>query len=254
MTNEPAMKLNLQTQRLVQDSEGYNVWQKTITTEEIPIKHTALLICDMWDRHWSRGAQERGAQLALKINELVKVCRDKGVQIIHSPSDTMDFYKRHPARQRLLDIPPVTPPVNMEYPDPPSPIDSSDGGSDTGEKKPEWVWTRQTPAIGIDSERDVISGNEGLLIYSFLHDRGIRNLIYVGVHTNFCILNRSFGIKQMTRWGIRCMLVGDLTDAMYNPEMPPYVSHEEGTKLVVGYIEKFWCPTVTSGGLLEAFR
>lgn len=26
--------------------------------------------------------------------------------------------------------------------------------------------------------------------------------------------------------------------------MPPYVSHEEGTRLVVEYIEKFWCPTI----------
>jgi hypothetical protein len=30
---------------------------------------------------------------------------------------------------------------------------------------------------------------------------------------------------------------------MYNPEMPPYVSHEEGTRLVIEYIEKFWCLT-----------
>jgi hypothetical protein len=38
-------------------------------------------------------------------------------------------------------------------------------------------------------------------------------------------------------------LIRDLTDALYNPARPPYVSHEEGTRLVVEYIEKFWCPT-----------
>jgi hypothetical protein len=59
-----------------------------------------------------------------------------------------------------------------------------------------------------------------------------------------CILNRSFGIKNMLRRGYKTLLVRDLTDAMYNPERAPYVSHEEGTALVVGYIEKFYCPTI----------
>lgn len=62
-----------------------------------------------------------------------------------------------------------------------------------------------------------------------------------------CILNRSFGIKQMVRWGVSIALVRDLTDTLYNPAMRPYVSHDEGTQLLIGYIERFWCPTVESG-------
>jgi hypothetical protein len=38
---------------------------------------------------------------------------------------------------------------------------------------------------------------------------------------------------------------------MYNPAMPPYVSHEQGTRLVVEYIEKFLCPTVKSGDIIK---
>ena len=76
----------------------------------------------------------------------------------------------------------------------------------------------------------------------------------MGVHTGTCILNRTFSIKQMVRWGVEIALVRDLTDAMYNPARPPYVSHEEGTRLVVEYIEKFWCPTVTSDQVLAAVR
>jgi nicotinamidase-related amidase len=253
MTAHSSLKLPLQTQQLVQDSTGYHVWYKKVVTEEIPIRQSAVLICDMWDRHWSRGAQERGAKLAPQINRFVKICRDQGLRIIHSPSDTMDFYKEHAARKRILDKPVLDTPAPKHYADPPSPIDSSDGGSDTGETNPVWVWSRQTAAIEIDADRDVIAGDEGRLVYSYLKHNGITNLLYVGVHTNFCILNRSFGIKQMTRWGIRCLLVNDLTDSMYNPEMPPYVTHEQGTELVVEYIEKFWCPTVGSSDVLEAF-
>jgi hypothetical protein len=73
----------------------------------------------------------------------------------------------------------------------------------------------------------------------------------MGVHTNMCVLNRSFAIKQMVRWGVNIALVRDLTDTMYNPAMPPYVSHDEGTRLVVEYIEKFWCPSLLSDDLLK---
>jgi hypothetical protein len=51
----------------------------------------------------------------------------------------------------------------------------------------------------------------------------------------------------MLRRGYRTLLVRDLTDAMYNPERAPYVSHGVGTALVVDYIEKFYCPTIDSG-------
>jgi hypothetical protein len=67
-----------------------------------------------------------------------------------------------------------------------------------------------------------------------------------------CILNRGFAIKQMTRWGIRCILVRDLTDAMCNPRKPPYVSHAAGTELVIQHIEKYWCPTILSSDLIRA--
>jgi hypothetical protein len=75
-------------------------------------------------------------------------------------------------------------------------------------------------------------------------------VLIMGVHTGMCILNRTFSIKQMVRWGMPIALIRDLTDALYNPSKPPYVSHEEGTRLVVEYIEKFWCPTVSSEELL----
>ena len=91
-------------------------------------------------------------------------------------------------------------------------------------------------------------------MFSCLHHRGIGNLLIMGVHTNMCVLNRSFAIKQMVRWGKNVVLVRDLTDAMYDPAMPPYVSHDEGTRLVVEYIEKFWCPTVLSGEILASCR
>jgi hypothetical protein len=131
------------------------------------------------------------------------------------------------------------------------PIDDSDAGSDTGETETYAAWHRQHPGITIVQDMDWIS-ESGLEIYSFLQQRDVEQVLIMGVHTNMCVLNRSFGIKQMVRWGVNIGLISDLTDAMYNPARLPYVSHDEGTRLVVGYIEKFWCPTISSDDLLAA--
>ena len=121
--------------------------------------------------------------------------------------------------------------------------------SESGETIKYAAWTSQHSAIGIDQDRDCIS-DSGEEIYSLLQQRGITNLIIMGVATNKCILHRPFGIKAMVKWGVNVILVRDMTDATYSPVWPPYVSHEEGTRLVVEYIEKFWCPSVLSEQLL----
>ena len=94
------------------------------------------------------------------------------------------------------------------------------------------------------------------MIYNLFEQRGIKNILYVGVHTNMCVLGRSFGIRQMSRLGKNCALVRDLTDTMYNPERPPGVSHFAGTDLVIAHVEKFWCPSLTSSDITgkPAFR
>jgi hypothetical protein len=50
------------------------------------------------------------------------------------------------------------------------------------------------------------------------------------------------------------VLAKDLTDAMYNHEMTPFVSHKEGTQKVIGHIEKYWSPTVLSGELIQSLK
>ena len=58
----------------------------------------------------------------------------------------------------------------------------------------------------------------------------------------------------MIRWGVDVALIRDLTDTMYNPKRAPYVSHDEGTALVIEHIEQHWCPTVTSTELMPLLK
>lgn len=242
------LQLHLRSQTLITNDRGYAEWQTTVTERSVPAEKTAILICDMWDNHWSRAAVERENAFVHRMNEVVKVARAKGALIIHAPSEVVDFYADHPARQRMAALPVIAPPPDLPHEDPPLPVDDSDGGSDTGETSWYQAWTRQHPALEI-ADSDAIS-DQGKEIYALLQTRGIEQVLIMGVHTGMCILHRSFGIKQMVRWGVKIALVRDLTDALYHPARSPYVSHEEGTQLIIGYIEKFWCPTVESGDLL----
>jgi len=239
------LHLHLRSHLLDRNAQGWAIWREVIAERTVDAERTAILVCDMWDNHWSRGAVERVVAMLPRMEAVLSGARGMGVHIVHAPSETMDFYTEHPARQRILSLPPVPPPPDREMADPPLPVDVSDSGSDTGELEMHRAWTRQHPGLTIDGERDVISDN-GREIYSYLRHQAIEQVLILGVHTNMCILRRSFAIKQMVKWGQPIALVRDLTDTMYNPAQLPYVSHDAGTQLVIGYIERFWCPTIAS--------
>jgi nicotinamidase-related amidase len=248
MPADTTLHLNLRRQELITNAHGYTEWRVDEVAHDVPAAKTAIIICDMWDNHWSRGAVERENAFVGRLNDVVAAARRKGVLIIHAPSETMDFYADHPARRRLAELAVIAPPPDLEHADPPLPVDDSDGGSDTGEADWHKAWTRQHSAIEVKDE-DAIS-DQGKEIYRLLRTRGLGQVLIMGVHTGMCVLHRSFGIKQMVRWGVNIALVRDLTDAMYNPAQSPYVSHDEGVQLIVRFIEKFWCPTVESADLV----
>lgn len=247
---EQAGELRLSLRSRVETFKGSGEWDEVTLGRRLAAKETALIICDMWDKHWCDCATGRCDALAKKANPVVAALRKKGVTIIHAPSDTMAFYKDAPGRKAILALEKVAPPKARAIADAPLPIDDSDGGCDDDKPAKSYkAWSRQHAAIEI-AAGDFIS-DSGQEVYNLLAKRGIKNLLVIGVHTNMCVLNRSFAIKQMARWGVRCVLVRDLTDTMYNPKKRPFVTHDEGTELVVRHIEKYWCPTVLSKELTK---
>ena len=210
---------------------------------------TAIVVCDMWDDHWCKSAATRCDALAKQAEPVLKAARARGVTIVHAPSDCMAYYADHPARKRAQAAKKVEPPKAKVLPNPPLPVDDSDGGCDDATPpKFSKAWTRQHAAITIDADRDYVT-DSGAELYNILQSKGVTTLVVMGVHTNMCVLNRTFAIKQMVKWGVDVLLVRDLTDAMYNPKMKPFVPHARGTELIVEYIEAHWCPTITAKGL-----
>ncbi|MCA8999439.1 MAG: isochorismatase family protein, partial [Planctomycetaceae bacterium] len=269
-SDSPMLDLSLRSQS--ETSPGSGRFHLMHRDEQWNPKETALIVCDVWDLHHCLKAVRRLEEFAPRLNEVVKAAREQGVTIIHSPSDCMAAYADHPARSRAEQAP------GAEYQPPmidqwcsriPSeergvyPIDQSDGGEDDNPvEHQEWAaklkamgrnpgtpWKKQHDKIEIDTSQDYIT-DKGVEVWNILSERGIKNVILTGVHVNMCVLGRPFGLRQMARNGKNVVLMRDMTDAMYNPERWPYVSHYTGNDLIISHIERFICPTITSDQLL----
>ncbi len=251
---DPASTLSWNTRQRTQRPETEGQFEIVYEKLDWDAQKTAVVVCDMWDKHWCRSATDRVGQMAPRMNEVLKAARAKGALIIHCPSGTMDFYKDHPARKLAQ----AAPKVEVEIPlqgwchldsehEAPLPIDDSDGGCPCGDCKSHQAWSRQIDVLEIE-QGDAIT--DSAQAYYLMRQRGIENVLVMGVHTNMCVLGRPFSIRQMCYQGMNVLLMRDMTDTMYNPKMRPQVSHVRGTELVIEHIEKYWCPTVTSSDLL----
>ncbi len=264
---EPADEFQLQLRSQVPAAEGSSFFHSVTRPGKWSAAETAVVVCDMWDLHHCLNATRRVGEMAPRMNRVLNAARSSGALIIHAPSSCMEPYKDHPGRLRAMNAPKAdNVPEDIGqwcYKIPQEdggkyPIDQSDGGEDDDlvehaqwarmltsmDRNPRAPWKSQTDLLKIHEE-DLISDN-GVEIWNVMEQRGIKNVILVGVHTNMCVLGRPFGLRQMAKNGKNVVLMRDMTDTMYNPKMEPHVSHFTGTDLIVEHIEKWVCPTITS--------
>ncbi len=262
--------LTLRRQEKSETNDNQHV--RTTKAESWSPAETAVIVCDVWDKHHSLNAVRRMEEFLPRMNDVLKEARRKGSVIIHSPSDCMPAYEGHAARQRAIETPAAkVQPTDIEFwcsKIPPEeqavyPIDQSDGGDDDEPtehakwadelkalgRNPGLPWKAQNDTVEIDTQLDFIS-DKGDEVWNILEARGIKNVILVGVHTNMCVLGRPFGLRQLGRNGKNVVLMRDLTDCMYNPKSWPYVDHFTGNDLIISHVERFVCPTITSDQIL----
>jgi nicotinamidase-related amidase len=232
---------------------------------------TAIIVCDVWDAHHCLNAVRRLEEMLPRMNQVLEKARSQGVFIIHAPSSCMEPYKDYPGRKLAVAAPKAKNlPADIGvwcYKIPAEergkyPIDQTDGGEDDDlqehadwhaklakmGRNPKAPWKKQHDGIKIH-DQDAIS-DSGVEIWNLLENRGINNVILLGVHTNMCVLGRPFGLRQMAKNGKNVVLMRDMTDTMYNPQKSPFVSHFKGTELIVEHIEKYVCKTITSDQII----
>jgi nicotinamidase-related amidase len=252
---ERSKMLDLRPRSRLADGEKFRI--REVRQSWAPAE-TAVIVIDMWDKHWCQGATARVEEMARAADRFVRAMRTRGALIVHAPSGCMDAYKDHPARKRAQAAPAVASlPAEIGkwcYKIPAEeggkyPLDQSDGGCDDMPVCRTFnAWSRQVAAIGIeDGDANSDSGAE---VWNLLEQRGIKNVAILGVHLNMCVLGRPFGLRNLARYGRNVVLVRDLTDTMYNSRAWPHVNHFAGTALMVEHVEKWVCPTISSNQVL----
>lgn len=263
-TETTAGPIRLRERSRVESPPESGHFQVIASEDEWDPARTAIIVCDMWDAHWCRGATERVAEMAPRMNDVLREARRRGVLIIHCPSDTMKFYEGTPAR-RLAQQAPATKiePLAAGWcprgggDEPPLPFDNARDRCDCEPQCPHGhPWSRQIDTLEIAPGDAVTDNAEAIYL---MRQRGIDHVIVMGVHVNICVLRRPFAIRQLCAQGFTVALMRDLTDSVHDSASPPAgLDHFRATELVIEHIEKYWCPTITSqdflGGAAFSFR
>src|SRR5262245_16307308 len=87
LSGEPGKALTLELRSRVQAFKPTGEWQEVTFRKELAGAECAIVICDMWDKHWCDNATERCGGIARRMEPMLQAARAKGVTIIHAPSD-----------------------------------------------------------------------------------------------------------------------------------------------------------------------
>ena len=105
------MLLTLRTR--VKPYQASEAWTEGTVEQVFPTAKVAMIITDMWDKHWCDGATARVGQIAHRMEPLLQKARASGILIIHAPSDTMSSYEGTAGRKLAEDAPHVPRPPRL---------------------------------------------------------------------------------------------------------------------------------------------
>lgn len=218
----------------------------------------AVVICDMWNTTPCISAARRVIEMAPRINEVAARLRKDGALIVHAPAGCVEHYAGTPSRERALRAKRVASrmPVgwhdrdaSRESPLPPALADDTPCSCEPGEpctvEGPPCPWTYQIESIEIAATDAVTDDGNELL--ALLEERGIQDVVIMGVHANRCVLGRPYGIRQLVYSGKRPVLCRDLTDSYHRDPR----GHRWGNEEMIAHIERHWCPSLTSNQLVD---
>ena len=227
-------------------------------TGEIAVTPTALdprtvgiVVVDPWNFHWCKTSSERVASLIPRMNKCLAIARSLEMPVYLCPTDVANNYvgtrqfevplagKRHP----VPDLP------DPAYPQPADGGGCTCGTDEDGRCQVNFGWDGMNPDLVID-DRDLIV-DERQLLYSLCLEKGLTRLVYMGVHTQACLLGKSTGMLGMLKAGMPCTLARDLTDAhgMYDPVNG--ITPDDFTEDIVAHFERYLC---TSLNLADTWR
>ncbi len=212
------------------------------TTEKVDPKHVGVIAVDVWNYHWCKTATMRVDAIVPRMNKALDGARELGMTVMLCPSDVVDNYVGYPQREAVLAMATVPVPklVNIECP----PVPDA-GGCACGRERcaVNYGWDGMHPDLRI-GEDDLMPDTQAE-VYAICRERGLTHLIYVGFHTQVCLLGKSMGLKSMKSAGLRCFLARDMTDAHPGYDPARNFTPDLNTEQVVAHFEKYLAPTIS---------
>ncbi|GHT17200.1 hypothetical protein FACS1894189_2640 [Planctomycetales bacterium] len=189
---------------------------------------TAIIVIDMWNFHWCMTASERVAVMVPRMNTVLEAARKRGTLVIWNPSDAVTSYSGYPQYEKavavkLQSVPNKQEEVKVKFTAP-------RGKCLCGPGLPcvvNYGWDGMNPDF-IIGENDLFSASTDE-IYSLLAERGITNVIYMGVHTNMCVFGKPGALSHLWKAGLNCYLARDLNDAFTAYDPAKGYTPEKGT-------------------------
>lgn len=252
---EPSKPFPLSVQ--TRDADGKPV-QRQATIDPA---RTAVVVIDMWDRHWCKTYTERVGNMVPRMKQALAAARKLGIQVVFAPSDVLGFYRDAPQRKAMQAVSqqPVPATVPFDPPAPPGPTDCCECGPDQPCKKKSYGrWSRQHPGLVIAKGDLLADCNNGRELLNLCGQRKIDTLVYMGVASNMCVQYRSMGIRNMKRHGLKALVVADLVNAISANGLGPGGKPDrdftpaKGSARVQRHIEQHVAPTFESRQLIAA--
>jgi hypothetical protein len=215
---------------------------KIVTTREtVDPSKVGVIAVDVWNYHWCKTATMRVDALVPRINQALQAARELGMTVMLCPSDVVDNYAGYPQREAVLALRTKLVPLVSKVTCPPVP---DAGGCACGRERcaGNYGWDGMHPALEIG--KDDWMPDTQAEVYAICQQRGLTHLVYVGFHTQVCLLGKPMGLRAMKEAGMRCVLARDMTDAHpgYLPERQ--FTPDLNTEQVVEHFEKFLAPTI----------
>jgi hypothetical protein len=81
-------------------------------------------------------------------------------------------------------------------------------------------------------------------VYAICRKYGLTHLVYMGFHTQVCLLGKPMGLRAMKEAGLKCVLARDLTDAHPGYDPSRGFTPDLNTEQVVEHFERYLSPTI----------
>lgn len=210
-------------------------------TEHVDPKRVGVVVVDVWNFHWCKTATMRVDAIVPRMNRALAALRDLGMTVMLCPSDVVDNYVGMPQREAIFALPTVTVPQVMNVTCPPVP---DAGGCACGRERcaVNYGWDGMHPDLRI-GDGDLMPDTQAE-VYAICQQRGLTHLLYLGFHTQVCLLGKPMGLKAMKSAGLQCILARDMTDAHPGYEPERGFTPDLNTQQVVEHFEKHLAPTL----------